>query len=203
MNQNDLLAVVEQKRDEIELRISSGAWTLSDLPRVLALYMASTEWYSRELLDTSEKLLSTKREHLASTREYLEELETVGRVISFIEAADSGIDSPRGAELMAQLREAQDPIAHALLFAAKKLESNARKSVAAKAASAKLAKDSNGKQAAKAEARKLWVDWQTGKTIHRSAAAFARFVVKTLPIIESEEAVKRWERDWRKDAAPK
>lgn len=78
------------------------------------------------------------------------------------------------------------------------LEQKARKDVARKAAAAKLANDP--KQAAKAEARKLWADWQTGKTIHRSAAAFARFVVKTLPVIESEEAVKRWEREWRKEA---
>jgi len=81
------------------------------------------------------------------------------------------------------------------------LEQKARKDVARKAAAAKLANDP--KQAAKSEARKLWAQWRARPPLHRSAAAFARFVVKTLPIIESEEAVKRWEREWRKEADKK
>lgn len=81
------------------------------------------------------------------------------------------------------------------------MEQKARKDVARNAASAKLAKDP--KQAAKREVRKLWDDWQSGRTLHKSAAAFARHVVDSTPAIESEESVKRWEREWRKEAKSK
>lgn len=73
----------------------------------------------------------------------------------------------------------------------------ARKAVAEKAAKAKLLRDP--KQAAKSQARELWNDWQNGKTIHKSGAAFARYVVDALPDIESEESVKRWIRAWSKE----
>lgn len=65
-------------------------------------------------------------------------------------------------------------------------------------AAVKLARDP--KQAAKADAFKLWQEWQTGKARHRSGAAFARHVIDTLPTIESEKTVERWTRQWAKDA---
>lgn len=76
-----------------------------------------------------------------------------------------------------------------------------KKSNAKKSAKAKL--NSDPKQAAKKEAKALWLEWQTGKTIHKNCAAFARHIISTLPIIESEETVKRWERAWRKEAKNK
>lgn len=77
------------------------------------------------------------------------------------------------------------------------VEQKARKDVARNAAAAKLANDP--KQAAKRDARRLWEDWQSGRTLHKSAAAFARYVVDTIPAIESEESVRRWGREWRKE----
>lgn len=76
--------------------------------------------------------------------------------------------------------------------------SEARKAVATKAVQAKLANDT--KQAAKAKAKELWRDWQAGRTLHKGQAAFARYVVQCLPVIESTESVNRWVRQWRKEA---
>jgi len=61
-------------------------------------------------------------------------------------------------------------------------------------AQAKLKKDP--KQAAKLEAKKLWEEWQAGKTKHKGAAAFARFVCGKYPILESTAVVERWVRQW-------
>lgn len=63
---------------------------------------------------------------------------------------------------------------------------------------AKLANDSDGKQAAKLEAFSRWVAWQNGTASHKSGAAFARHVVDTLPI-ESTKTVERWMQAWRKE----
>lgn len=77
----------------------------------------------------------------------------------------------------------------------------ARKEVARKAAAQRVENDP--KQQAKVEARRMWEDWQEGRTRHKSGAAFARYVVNSIPIIESEETVKRWDREWRKETKPK
>lgn len=53
------------------------------------------------------------------------------------------------------------------------------------------------KQAAKAEVLRLWQDWQAGKTIHVSGAAFARHAVARTAI-EDPNTVQRWMRQWRK-----
>ena len=62
-------------------------------------------------------------------------------------------------------------------------------------AAAKLANDS--KQIDKVKARELFEDWQAGRTIHASGAAFARHVV-TSTSIEDTNTVQRWMRQWRK-----
>ncbi len=59
------------------------------------------------------------------------------------------------------------------------------------------------KQAAKADARKLWNNWQTGQTLHKSQAAFARHVVDAFPVIENPKSVERWATQWRKEAQTK
>lgn len=59
----------------------------------------------------------------------------------------------------------------------------------------KLANDP--KQADKAKARALFDDWQDGRTIHASGAAFARHVVD-ITSIEDTNTVQRWIREWRK-----
>jgi hypothetical protein len=73
--------------------------------------------------------------------------------------------------------------------------------LAALGAVARLANDP--KQAAMSEAKKLWRDWQTGKTTHKSGAAFARAVCNAFPIIENPKTVERWVTQWRKEAVTK
>jgi hypothetical protein len=63
-------------------------------------------------------------------------------------------------------------------------------------AAARLAKDTDGKQAAKSKAHKLWLDWQAGRTLHASAAAFHRHVCKELPAITSTKTVEHWCTQW-------
>ncbi len=68
-------------------------------------------------------------------------------------------------------------------------------------AMAKLAKDP--KQAAKAEAFELWQDWQAGRTLHKSGAAFARFVCDKCAVLESPTTVERWARKWAAEKVKK
>lgn len=65
-------------------------------------------------------------------------------------------------------------------------------------AAAKLARDSDGKQAAKLEALNQWRAWQNGNATYKSGAAFARHIVETLPI-ENTKTVERWMQAWRKE----
>ncbi|WP_426271337.1 hypothetical protein ACN9MB_07425 [Dyella kyungheensis] len=64
------------------------------------------------------------------------------------------------------------------------------------AAYTRLAKDPV--QAAKKEAFKLWSEWQSGETLHKSAAAFQRFVLEKFPVITSTKTVERWCVQWSK-----
>jgi hypothetical protein len=72
-----------------------------------------------------------------------------------------------------------------------------RKEQARAGATAKIARDP--KQAAKSAAFKLWQDWQTGKTLHKSSAAFHRHVLDKLPVITSTKTVERWCKEWREE----
>lgn len=73
-----------------------------------------------------------------------------------------------------------------------------RRQLSRNAVAAKLARDP--KQAAKAQAYKLWQDWQLGSARFKSGAEFARHVVEVLPAIESTKVVERWVTQWRKGA---
>lgn len=66
------------------------------------------------------------------------------------------------------------------------------------AVSTKLANDP--KQAAMRETFKLWQEWCAGRTIHRSAAAFARYIVGKFPVIQSPMTVQRWVTTWSRQA---
>jgi hypothetical protein len=67
----------------------------------------------------------------------------------------------------------------------------------AKAAiSTKLANDP--KQAAMRETFELWQAWRAGKSVHKSAAAFARHIVRQFPVIESPMTVQRWVTTWNR-----
>jgi len=65
-------------------------------------------------------------------------------------------------------------------------------------ASIKLANDP--KQAAMREAYKHWLDWRAGRTVHKSAAAFARAIVAKHPVIQSPMTVQRWVTAWSRQA---
>ena len=66
------------------------------------------------------------------------------------------------------------------------------------AASTKLANDP--KQAAMRETYKHWQDWRAGRTVHKSAAAFARAIVAKHPVIQSPMTVQRWVTAWSRQA---
>lgn len=68
-------------------------------------------------------------------------------------------------------------------------------------AAAKLANDP--KQKAKVKAFELWQDWQTGKALHKSGAAFARHVMNKLPDLENQKTIERWVTHWRREAKAK
>lgn len=73
----------------------------------------------------------------------------------------------------------------------KALSQQARKGIAAKL-------QNDPKQAARAEALQMWLDWQAGRAVHASGAAFARYVVERTAI-EDTGTVQRWMRKWRED----
>jgi hypothetical protein len=62
---------------------------------------------------------------------------------------------------------------------------------------AKLANDKDGKQAAKAKARALWLQWQAGKVSFKGQGAFARHVCETFGLLDSNN-VEAWCREWKK-----
>lgn len=68
-------------------------------------------------------------------------------------------------------------------------------------AMAKQARDP--KQIAKAAAFGLWTDWQSGKTRHKSGAAFHRYVCDQLPDITSTKTVERWCKEWHEASKKK
>jgi hypothetical protein len=61
---------------------------------------------------------------------------------------------------------------------------------------AKVKNDRDPKQAAKDEARKLWLDWQAGKAIYRNQSDFARHVCEKLGLKDAGN-VGKWCRHWR------
>ncbi|MDE2382809.1 MAG: hypothetical protein KGL71_11460 [Xanthomonadaceae bacterium] len=92
-------------------------------------------------------------------------------------------DTWRG-QMQSKIRELDERIA-----GDKALKQKARKAIKAKL-------QNDPKQAAKAEAFQMWQDWQAGKAIHASGAAFARHVVEQTAI-EDTNTVQRWMRGWR------
>ena len=68
-------------------------------------------------------------------------------------------------------------------------------------ASSRLANDP--KQVAMREAFKLWQEWQSGRSLHKSATAFGRHIVDRHPIIENPVTVERWVRKWSRQAKAK
>lgn len=59
----------------------------------------------------------------------------------------------------------------------------------------RLAKDP--KQVAKKRAMQHWNDWQAGKVLHKSGAAFVRFILDKERDIKNGKTVERWVSEWR------
>lgn len=57
---------------------------------------------------------------------------------------------------------------------------------------------SDPKNAAKIQAHELWLDWQSGRILFKSGAAFARHIVESSPV-ESTKTVEKWITRWRLD----
>jgi hypothetical protein len=64
-------------------------------------------------------------------------------------------------------------------------------------ANKRIARDKDGKQAAKAAALKLWQEWQGNEHLHKSGAAFHRHVLAKLPAISDPKTVARWCKQWK------
>jgi hypothetical protein len=81
---------------------------------------------------------------------------------------------------------------------AEPLSRSVRAQVAKRGAAARLA--NSPVQAAKYEAFPHWEDWQSGKTVHKSGAAFHRYIVKMFPVITDTKTVERWCKRWREES---
>lgn len=95
-------------------------------------------------------------------------------------------------EFRAKLAEAE---LTALYLDAKKLPARARQATAAKGAQTRL--KNNRTHKAKPEALAMWKDWQSGKVLYESGAAFHRAVGEKLGI-ETTKTVERWCSEWWK-----
>ncbi|CAN1540815.1 hypothetical protein MCERE10_02543 [Burkholderiaceae bacterium] len=64
------------------------------------------------------------------------------------------------------------------------------------AALAKIALDSDGKQAAKSEIKTEWEKWQKNPKLYKGKAAFARAMLDRYTNLESHRVIERWCKDW-------
>ena len=136
--------------------------------------------------------------HIAQAAESFKPL--VARFLAAKKEAEQVFENLRGADMdeaVAYCREHPlSPEAIAVLIHVARRAQTLEKAKAA--VSSKLANDP--KQAAMREAFKLWQAWCAGKSLHRSAAAFARHVVRQFPVIESTMTVQRWVTTWTRQA---
>ncbi|MDE2270833.1 MAG: hypothetical protein KGJ94_02480 [Xanthomonadaceae bacterium] len=138
--------------------------------------------------------------HIAQAAESFKPL--VARFLAAKKEAEQVFENLRGADMdeaVAYCREHPlSPEAVAVLI---HVAHRAQMLEKAKAAvSTKLANDP--KQAAMRQTFELWHEWRAGKSVHKSAAAFARYVVGKFPVIESPVTVQRWVTKWTRQAKP-
>lgn len=136
--------------------------------------------------------------HIAQAAESFKPL--VARFLAAKKEAEQVFEHLRGADMdeaVAYCREHPlSPEAVAVLIHVARRAQTLEKAKAA--VSSKLANDP--KQAAMRETFKLWKAWRAGKSVHKSAAAFARHVVRQFPVIESPMTVQRWVTAWTRQA---
>lgn len=73
-----------------------------------------------------------------------------------------------------------------------------QKALAKSRAEAKLAKDTDGKQAAKRFVEDCWKDWQTSPERYKSQAKFAKDMLEKCPNLENQVSIENWCREWKK-----
>lgn len=78
-----------------------------------------------------------------------------------------------------------------------KADAIARKKLAQAGAEGK--KRSDPKAAAKEQVRGRWLHWRAQGPATWSQAEFARQMLKDFPVLESQQTIERWCRDWSKD----
>jgi hypothetical protein len=158
-------------------------------------------------MSTSDKKRITVQELRENPERYPEIMKTaesfkplVARFLAAKKEAEQVFENLRGADMdeaVAYCREHPlSPEAVAVLIHVARRAQVLEKAKAA--ASTRLANDP--KQAAMREAFKHWQDWRAGRTVHKSATAFARHVVNKHPIIQNPVTVERWVRKWSKEA---
>lgn len=60
----------------------------------------------------------------------------------------------------------------------------------------KVAKDSDGKQEAKASVHKQWLKWQENPTIFQTKASFAEAMINVYSVLTSPKVITDWCRTW-------
>jgi hypothetical protein len=55
------------------------------------------------------------------------------------------------------------------------------------------------KQAAKSRVKVLWDDWQAGRALHKSKAAWARYAQTQNPCLESVKVIENWATGWQRE----
>lgn len=154
-------------------------------------------------MSTSDKKRITARElrehpecylHITQTAESFKPLVT--RFLAAKKEAEQVFENLRGADMDEAIAYCRahpfSPEAVAVLIHVARRAQTLEKAKAA--VSSKLANDP--KQAAMREVFKLWQDWRAGRTVHKSAAAFARDIVAKHPVIENPMTVQRWVTTW-------
>lgn len=139
--------------------------------------------------------------HIAQAAESFKPL--VARFLAAKKEAEQVFDNLRGADMdeaVAYCREHPlSPEAVAVLIHVARRAHVLERARAG--ASIKLANDP--KQGAMREVFKHWQEWRAGRTVHKSATAFAHKMVDTYPIIQNQVTVERWVRKWSKEAKAK
>lgn len=162
---------------EADLSLSADpAWELSEFPLLAGSLLADQALMAFKR--------GTKKQLFLAAMLYADAIECRERWEKLRGPAGARNPNTRLGRIDAALRAIDERIA-----GDKALKQKSRKGV-----EARLRNDP--KQAAKAHAFRLWRDWQTGKTVYASGAAFARHVVEQT-VIEDPNTVQRWMRNWR------
>lgn len=66
----------------------------------------------------------------------------------------------------------------------------------------KVAKDSDGKQEAKATVREEWLKWQKNPSLYKTKTSFAEAMIVEYPVLTSPKVIMDWCRTWESECQP-